>query len=577
MTTGADLEALDPARLSAIEHWVGANGGVLVVDEPPGTALPFELTIGDASTDGGDGAIPFGVGQVRFTDGVAGDGRYDGLLGPTQSRAADDFPWSGWGSAPSTMQLARDAGVRVPAIGSILAILGIYTAIAGPALWLGLRRSRREPLLWVIAPVLALVTTLGVYGFGRALREDASTAHATLRADLPTLEIVSTQVLVTSPNGGDEGITLPDGWRPTMTSSEQWFEGPFGPTAGPQATLHGSDLIADLPPGGISVIGAEVTRAATDPSWQFDLVLDGDTLTGSIINLSGHDLEEVYVASGQGFSRISHVDAGASAEVTLRDVDAPPITSDRLMEQLFNSDPWTGNDGAVNPGVLTEWLNRRPLLRAPGYVLAVGWTRAEEGPLETTRGATVESGRTAFLSVNRVVSADGSPQAGIEFLRGQTSTRLIDRPGANQCGDFAITARITPPPLDADDEPVLEMSRRTVAALDVWDGREWIAAGVGEATVDGLVIGLPAAAMDDGPLYVRFQMSCEFWGVADPFPVLRAATADDGKILALGRLDEAVASEGDADADEPEDAAALQPAPAIPRPRGAVATTVVID
>jgi hypothetical protein len=295
----------------------------------------------------------------------------------------------------------------------------------------------------------------------------------------------------------------------------------------------------------VGVVAAETTQPATEPSWGFDLEPDGDSLAGTITNLSGHDLEEVFVASGQGFTHIDHIGAGDSAEVTLADVDVPPITNDRFMERLFNSDPWSANDGPVNAGLLTEWLSRHPLLRAPGYLIAVGWTREESGPLLTTRGTPVESGRTAFLSVARVASGEGNEPASIEFLRGWNSTVLADQPGPNQCADFAVTVRMTPPDSLSGDDPVLAISTRTVAAFDVWDGAAWQPAGMSAATTPDLVVGLPASALTDGSLYLRLQMGCDFWGAAQPFPELRAAAAGED-VLQLGALDQTAADDGEA-------------------------------
>ena len=537
VTTATDLRALGPIQLSAIESWVGGNGGTLVVDEDPGTPLPFDIDI-EPNAD----AFHLGVGAVRFSSGQAGTGDYDGLFSPTPSRSSDQFPWgSGFGGAPTTPALARDAGVSVPPIGSLILLLLAYVAVAGPLLWVMLKRARRQPLLWVALPAIAVVATLSVYGVGRALRNSTSTAHATIIADFPNLRSVSTQVLVTSPNGGTEGIELREGWRPVSSFSEEmFFEGPFGgsSTQGSNATLVGRNLVADLPPGGVGVLAAEATMAATaDRAWQIDLRDDDGILTGTVTNLTAHDLEEVLIASGQGFQRLQKVEAGQSVEIKLRDTSVPPMGRDRLIEQLWGRDPWGSetDDGAVNPGILIDWLGRRPLLRTPGFVVVVGWTRDEVGPVVTTRGKPIDSGRTAFLSTVRL---DDDVLAGepyrLELLRGWHSDRVIDAPG--ECAESAITLRMVTTEAMVSPDAVLDLSTRGIAAMDLWDGDVWQPAGLRSAPEQRVIMDIPEAALADGKLYLRVLLNCEFWNLANPFPDLRLATSNDD-VLPFGDLD----------------------------------------
>jgi len=539
LATSDDLRSLEGSRLDAVESWVGSQSGLLLLDEEPGTTVP--LRDGDQLAGGGagsDGAlVGYGLGRVRFTEGAAASGAYDGLIQATPTRAIDEFPWGGGfgGGFPTTTILASDAGVRIPALGSIVVMLLVYTLIAGPVLWLTLRRFRREPFLWLLLPAFALVTTGVVYAFGQAIRDDTSTAHGTLIAELPTEQLVTSYVLVTAPNGGTAGVKLAEGWRPVQVASEEvFFDGPFGPDARPGAVLRGRDLSIDLPPGGVGVVAAEVTGETISPSWLYELEQDDDDLVGTVTNLTSHDLEDAIVVSGSGFDRIGSIAAGATEEVNLRNVSQPPINGDPLMEQMWRFDPFEGDrDGATNPGVLVNWLSTKPELRSPGFIVIVGWTRDEAGPLRTSNGAVVEAGRTAFLTADRLSDELISTGRGqLEFLRGWNSTRVADVPG-NQCTDFPATLRITPAPDVLDDDAVIVTSTRAVAALDVWDGDAWLPVGMAGAPAGDLAIAVPEAALADGSVTMRAQMSCEFWGMSDPFPSVRASNADDD-VVAIG-------------------------------------------
>ena len=539
--TGDDLRALEGPRLETIESWVGSQGGLLLIDEDLGTSIPLDLDaapVADSVSDSGDsGRVDYGLGQVRFTGEAFASRGFDGRISATPTRALDEFPWGGGfgGGFPSTMVLASDAGVRIPAIGSIVLMLVAYTLVAGPLLWFVLRRSRREPLLWLILPAFALVTTALVYGFGQAIRDDTSTAHGTLLADLPNERIVSTQVLVTAPNGGVAGVELGDGWRPVQNTSEQmFFEGPWGQASTPQPILEGNALSIDLPPGGVGVVAARVSEDVVTPSWSYELEPDDDNLVGSVTNLTPHDLEEVYVVSGNGFERIREIGAGESAEVSLRNISQPPLNGDPLMDQLWRLEGFDGDaGGVVHPGVLTDWLAAHPELRSPGFVVIVGWTRDEAGPLRTTSGFEVTAGRTGFLTAARLDNdlIDAS-RGRVEFLRGWNSTRVEDDPG-NACTDFPTTLRITPAPEVLDGDVVLAVSTRAIAGLDVWNGAVWEPAGLANAPAGDLAIAMPETALVDGSITIRAQMSCDFWGMSDPFPSVRAPDGDE-PVLALG-------------------------------------------
>lgn len=549
VVTAGDLDQLDQTGIDALTAWIGSDSGRLVIDEPSSSALPLDVGVPDD-----DGEVAIGTGTVVFTDGRLARTGYDGELAPTMSRSADEFPGGGFGGMPASLTLARDAGVAVPEITVLLILLAIYILAIGPILWLVLRRSRREPLLWLLLPVGALVTTLGVYAIGLQLRNDATAAHATVIADLPNLQAVSTQILVTSANGGTAGIELPDGWRPRQVFDEgMWFEGGFGMEPASRPIALDGKLITDLPPGGTSVLAAETSLpAAADSSWSIDLTGDDEGgLTGTVTNVTDHVLVDGFVAAGAGYQRLTEVGPGESIEVTLRNANVPVLESDRLAESMWRLDPWDNglDNSAVNPGVLLEFLASRPELRTPGFVLVGGWTRDEEGPLDTADGLRVASGRTLFITAERAEDELGGEPYRLELLRGWNSTQVLDF-DQNRCGAYPITLRLAVTDPEAlGSEPVLDFSRQGVAAMDVWaDG--WKPAGVGQAANDRVIMAVPPSALSDDELYLRIQIGCDAFQFANPFPDLRAAT-DDDEVLTIGALDEAtIPLDGDLEPDE---------------------------
>lgn len=148
LATAEDLDALTDQQRAALSSWVADDGGTLILDEASDVGVPFTPT-----TPLADDQVSFGLGRIQFTDGAARGGAFDDLVRPTPARSGDEFPWAGQMSGvPTTMQLARDAGVRVPAISSLILALLAYAVFVGPILWIFLKRRRREPLLWAAIP-----------------------------------------------------------------------------------------------------------------------------------------------------------------------------------------------------------------------------------------------------------------------------------------------------------------------------------------------------------------------------------------------------------------------------------------
>ena len=522
LATAQDLQNLDAQQLAAIEQWVGSSGGVLLIDEAPGTTIPLAVdTPGEAVTT-------YGLGTVVFTGGDAAAGSYDGLVRPTVSSNSDEMPWGneGFGSIPTTMILAQDAGLEVPSIKVILILLAGYTILVGPVLWFLLKKSRRETSLWIAVPLVALLATAGVYVLGQRQRLGVATAHATVVADLPTTRLVRTEILVSSPNGGSEGLKLREGWKASTVRVDEsffWERGPGQVPTAPQ--IHGSDLTLDLPPGGTGTVAAQTSQDRTDPVWEIDLVADGDQLIGTVTNRSGYELQESFLVVGQGLVRLGTIDDGQSKDVTVKPGSAFSPEGDPLMEQLYRHDPWSpDHEGVVNAGAIGNLLGAHPNLRGPGIAFVAGWTRDAPGPLDSTRGGEIDAGRTAFVSVERVQSS--TTEVGtttMELLRGM-NTRILDSPAPGQCNDFNVAIRLKPAVAPTtSDELILEASSRSIAAFDVWDGSQWLPGRMADSVGEPQrLLGLPVEAFADGAAYVRVTLSCDFWG-SNEFVTLRPA------------------------------------------------------
>ncbi|WP_067930923.1 hypothetical protein [Alicyclobacillus kakegawensis] len=80
-------------------------------------------------------------------------------------------PLTGAGGALN-LATASDAlpPLRVPSLRIWGSLFAVYALVIGPILFFVLRRRKRESWAWVVLPLLSVVTTVGIYGFGIAQR-----------------------------------------------------------------------------------------------------------------------------------------------------------------------------------------------------------------------------------------------------------------------------------------------------------------------------------------------------------------------------------------------------------------------
>lgn len=52
---------------------------------------------------------------------------------------------------------------QTPPVGWLIVVLGLYALVGIPIVFWGLSRTRKRGLAWVLLPVLALITTTGLW------------------------------------------------------------------------------------------------------------------------------------------------------------------------------------------------------------------------------------------------------------------------------------------------------------------------------------------------------------------------------------------------------------------------------
>jgi hypothetical protein len=505
-----------PARANLLD-WV-ADGGFLVVDAPPGTVVDG---LPKAWQPGDPGRIGAGRGEVRLSGGAAAAGRWSEVVEPTPLTNAVDLTSGGF-FAPESLpdSVARDGGLRVPEVGWLVVFLVVYVVLAGPLVFLVLRRLGRSHWTWAALPALAVVFAAVAFVAGGELRRGSRAAHASLIETGPAGVWVSTHVGLVSRSGADGEARFPEGWQASSYQVNPMFGDP-GLAGQPRTdvTTEGGRPLAHLPleAGGFGVVsgrgpgdvldgadavdGLEVTAAAAG---------DG-SLSGAVRNGTDLSLDETVVFVGRRTVAVGRVEPGAEVEWDLapgegRAVDPWGPVETPWLDVIGWNDGRADSDSVVNFSLWSEEQSLRADAYRTGEVVVAGWTRDWTPPVDA--GGPIEGGRTVVTARASVVAAAGAVPADAvrrDVVRGPRSTRVELRdeamvdfgpPGAGVVR-FALPAGAAP-----GTSLVLEgpgMLRRAEA----WVGDRWVpvtldALPAGEAAGFGAGGG-GAAAPEVGP------------------------------------------------------------------------------
>lgn len=454
-----ELASLGPEAAAEILAWA-AGGGTLLADEALGTevaGLPAEWQPGPG------GRSRAGLGEVRLAAGALADGAFTGLVEPTPANRSARANFNQ--GEPIDIALARDAGLRIPELGWLVGFLLAYVLLAVPLTLTILRRFGRGELGWLVLPVVAVLFTGGAYLAGRELRNEATTSHATVLALSPVGVQATTNLGVTSQNGGEVVSTFPATWTPVPSGNGQSFGRPSSPVQA-ERTNDGLELRQRLDPGGFAV------RAASGPieldgGLEVVATADADAVTGTVRNSLPFDLESVAVFQGNRAVRIGAVGTGEEESFNL---------ADRGGGDPFSGPAWevwreaSGFDGPPDPNsnvVLPLWSAYEAAspssARSAGSVVVAGWTRAFTPPADDTSGTL--SGRTM------VVTTEPTTETGPGPLRNVQARTMINPFGPGGSGIIRATMPGSGPELDTTG--LVVRAPESGVAIEVWREGAW--------------------------------------------------------------------------------------------------------
>jgi hypothetical protein len=486
-----------PGRANLLD-WV-ADGGFMVVDAPPGTAI---AGLPDTWQPGEAGRVGAGRGEIRLSDGAAAAGRWSEVVEPTPLTNVMDLTSGGFFATESLPDsVARDGGLRVPEVGWLVVFLVVYVVLAGPLVFLVLRRLGRSHWTWAALPALAVLFAAVAFVAGGELRRGSRAAHASVIETGPAGVRISTHVGLVSRNGADGEARFPEGWQASSYQVNPMFGDP-GLAGQPRTdvTTEGGQPLAHLPleAGGFGVVsgwgpgdgldgadavdGLEVTATAA---------ADG-SLSGAVRNGTELRLDETVVFVGRRTVAVGRVEPGAEVEWDLapgegRAMDPWGPVETPWLDVIGWDDGRADSDSVVNFSLWSEQLSLRADAYRTGEVVVAGWTRAWTPPVDA--GGPIEGGRTAVTARAPVAAAVGAVPADAvrrDIVRGPRSTRaeFSDEAIAEFGPPSAGVVRFALPAGAAPGTSLVLEGPGMLRHAEAWVGDRWV-----PVTLDALLAG----------------------------------------------------------------------------------------
>lgn len=473
-----ELEALRPNARQALGAWLAGGGQLLVDDTPASTGvLPATWVPGPGIT-----SARVGQGQVRLTAGAVTGLRLAALVDPTTRTSLG----GGFGGDGVAQTVARDAGLRLPRITTLLGFLGVYVLVVGPVTAVVLRRKRRPELAWVVVPALALVFTVAAYGAGSRSRSGSNLGHGTVVMIDGASSTALSYVGVTRPGRGEARVSFPDGWS---------VRGDPNSGRAPAPVVVGGDgpeAVVPLAVGEFGLVKAQGPVTLPGEGLELTARVDGaGDAGGTVHNRLPFRLDEVTVFVGNGSLRLGRLAPGEERTWTL-DADRLPRFDNgewRPGAPWFDRGPgdWfvdgregpEGRDGVVN---LPLWQEIRadlgPDERRPGIATVVGWTRSFEPDIRVDGQDRDIPGRTAVVvrSALEPTEVGSTPALAVrrDVLRGNFPSGFgkFFGPAAGPFGDESVMRFTLPAGADPTNPLVLKSSAR-LRSIEVWQDGAW--------------------------------------------------------------------------------------------------------
>jgi len=271
--------------------------------------------------------------------------------------------------------------LALPPIGGLLALLIGYIVLIGPINYVVLRRLDRREWAWITMPILIVVFAVGSYAYGAVLRGvDVIVNEVAIVRGAPDATEGQAQVYfaVFSPSRGTYQLEVPGGPLLSSTINGEFATG----TGGRIDVLQGDPArVRDLQIGVTDVRALRAETPTTVPRIQAELILQDETLVGTIRNLSDQTLEKPAIVLGSSVAILADLGPGQEREVNLpinEDITGQSL-ADRIVGTIFvgGRDDEQASRSNIRYQVISQLTsdpNRGPITLADAPVL-LAWGR----------------------------------------------------------------------------------------------------------------------------------------------------------------------------------------------------------
>ena len=473
---GDELARQAPAVRDGLLRWV-ESGGRLLVDAAPGAGPVPGLP--DGWQPGASGRARAGTGEIRLTAGAMAAGRWSGLVEPT-ARLSDEEARR-MGGPPLGDALANDAGFRVAELSWLVAFLAFYVVLVGPGLYVVLRRRRRPELAWAVIPLVAVLFAGVSWAGGRGLRTDTDAVHGTVLLTGAHGSTAVTWLGFSSQSGGSVKLRYPADW---VASTSERSVPALTPLRSVRVTSSGPEATLPLDAGQFGMVSA---RGPSGQSGGLVVTARADRdgrATGTVRNGTDLTLTEVGVLIGYDAVAVGTLDPGEEQDwdLDVRQWNGGPPGEFMLWGPDRISS--TGETSFTRISLFDAAKRVGAVDMESGDAVGVGWTDDYRPPVEASGRTARPDGKTMVVG-SAPVAASGA----------RTPDVSIRRETVRTTGGLGSLFRFSLPESSRAVDPAKLTLRSSFFPVDVWTGDGW-------STVDCTGAACPPGADQFGPKVV---------------------------------------------------------------------------
>ena len=258
-------------------------------------------------------------GQAELGDTIAANlsDYKEAQLGKEQSQGM-------WYDDSIMRNIGSLADGKLPSAGKYAVILAVYILLAGPVLYLILKKKDKRNLMWVMVPALSVIFALGIYIFSSDTRINKPFAGylsiLTVTDDKSDVVLEETDFSITAPYNKNYQIVLDNQYQITPESRNGYYgyQQKESVSGYRRAVKYDADKVilevrdtAAFTPVYFSSSG----KRTLDIKYNYDLVNTDFSLKGTFSNQMDFDIRDAYIFSNNTLTEVGDLKAGSTVNV----------------------------------------------------------------------------------------------------------------------------------------------------------------------------------------------------------------------------------------------------------------------